>query len=106
VEGFSAPQEIVAQRAEARSREIALLVFAGRYDEAIRLMTGRRFEVWDGGSERGGRLGQCPHPQGAPRAGRRLIEGRRGGINAQAGDRITAGTVIRLRISKNPVRAR
>ncbi len=43
-------QEIVAQRAEALSREIALLVFAGRYDEAIRLMTGRRFEVWEGGS--------------------------------------------------------
>jgi tetratricopeptide (TPR) repeat protein len=47
---FEAHQEIVAQRAEALSREIALLVFAGRYDEAIRLMTGRRFEVWEGGS--------------------------------------------------------
>ena len=43
-------QEIVAQRAEALSREIALLVFVGRYDDAIRLMTGRRFEVWEGGS--------------------------------------------------------
>ena len=43
-------QEIVAQHAEALSREIALLIFAGRYDEAIRLMTGRRFEVWEGGS--------------------------------------------------------
>jgi tetratricopeptide (TPR) repeat protein len=43
-------REIVAQRAESLSREIALLVFAGRYDEAIRLMTGRRFEVWEGGS--------------------------------------------------------
>ena len=47
---FEAHQDIVAQRAEALSREIALLVFAGRYDEAIRLMTGRRFEVWEGGS--------------------------------------------------------
>jgi tetratricopeptide (TPR) repeat protein len=40
----------VAQRAEALSREITLLVFMGRYDDAIRLMTGRRFEVWEGGS--------------------------------------------------------
>ena len=47
---FEAHQETVARRAEALSREIALLVFAGRYDEAIRLMTGRRFEVWEGGS--------------------------------------------------------
>ena len=47
---FEKHQEIVAQRAEALSREIALLVFAGRYDDAIRLMTGRQFEVWEGGS--------------------------------------------------------
>jgi tetratricopeptide (TPR) repeat protein len=43
-------QDKVAARAEALSREIALLILAGRYDEAIRLMTGRRFEVWEGGS--------------------------------------------------------
>ena len=43
-------QEIVSQRAEALSHEIALLIFAGRYDDAIRLMTGRRFEVWEGGT--------------------------------------------------------
>ena len=41
--------ELVAENAEAFSREIALLVFAGRYDEAIALMTGRRFVVWEGG---------------------------------------------------------
>jgi tetratricopeptide (TPR) repeat protein len=40
----------VEQRAEVLSREIALLVVAGRCDDAIRLMTGRRFEVWEGGS--------------------------------------------------------
>ena len=46
---FEEHQEIVSQRAEALSREIGLLVLAGRYDDAIRLMTGRRFEVWEGG---------------------------------------------------------
>ena len=46
---FEEHQEIVARRAEALSREIGLLVFSGRYDEAIRLMTGRKFEVWEGG---------------------------------------------------------
>jgi len=43
-------QEVVATRAEALSREISLLILAGRLDEAIRWMTGRRFEVWEGGS--------------------------------------------------------
>jgi tetratricopeptide (TPR) repeat protein len=43
-------QELIEQRAETLSREIGLLVLAGRYDDAIRLMTGRRFEVWEGGS--------------------------------------------------------
>lgn len=43
-------QAQVAARAEALSREIALVVLAGRPDEAIRLMSGRRFEVWEGGS--------------------------------------------------------
>ena len=62
---FEEHQEIVSQRAEALSREIGLLVLAGRYDDAIRLMTGRRFEVWEGGRltcRRG--LGQRPSPAG------------------------------------------
>jgi tetratricopeptide (TPR) repeat protein len=41
--------DLVAKHAEALSREITLLVFAGRYDEAIQRMTRRRFEVWEGG---------------------------------------------------------
>ncbi|WP_165233986.1 DUF5107 domain-containing protein [Aquisphaera insulae] len=39
----------VETRAEALSREIALLILAGRHDDAIRRMTGRTFEVWEGG---------------------------------------------------------
>ncbi|HZZ26933.1 MAG TPA: DUF5107 domain-containing protein [Pirellulales bacterium] len=42
--------EVVAQRDDALSREIGLLVFAGKYDEAIQLMTGRVFSVWEGGT--------------------------------------------------------
>ena len=42
--------EIVVRRDDALSREIGLKVFAGKYDEAIRLMTGRKFAVWEGGS--------------------------------------------------------
>jgi tetratricopeptide (TPR) repeat protein len=41
---------IVTRRDDALSREIGLKVFAGKYDEAIRLMTGRKFSVWEGGS--------------------------------------------------------
>jgi tetratricopeptide (TPR) repeat protein len=41
---------IVAKRDDALSREIGLKVFAGKYDEAIALMTGRKFSVWEGGS--------------------------------------------------------
>ena len=41
---------VVAQRDDALSREIGLKIFAGKYDEAIRLMTGRKFSVWEGGS--------------------------------------------------------
>ncbi|MDZ4799617.1 MAG: DUF5107 domain-containing protein [Bryobacteraceae bacterium] len=41
---------IVARRDDALNREIALLVVAGRYDDAIRLLTGRRFAVWEGGT--------------------------------------------------------
>jgi tetratricopeptide (TPR) repeat protein len=42
--------ETVARRAETLSREIGQLVLNGRYDDAIRFMTGRRFEVWEGGT--------------------------------------------------------
>lgn len=42
--------ETVAQRDDALSRAIALKVVLGKFDEAIRLMTGRQFEVWEGGS--------------------------------------------------------
>jgi tetratricopeptide (TPR) repeat protein len=41
---------VVARRDEALSREIGLKVFCGKYDEAIELMTGRQFSVWEGGS--------------------------------------------------------
>ena len=41
---------IVAGRDDALSRAISLKVFMGHYDEAIRLMTGRNFNVWEGGS--------------------------------------------------------
>jgi tetratricopeptide (TPR) repeat protein len=43
-------QAIVAQRDDSLSREIGLKVFAGKYDEAIQLMTGRGFSVWEGGT--------------------------------------------------------
>lgn len=42
--------ETVATRDDALSREIGLKVFAGKSDEAIRLMTGRKFSVWEGGA--------------------------------------------------------
>jgi tetratricopeptide (TPR) repeat protein len=43
-------QAVVSRRDDALSREIGLKVFAGKYDEAIQLMTGRKFAVWEGGS--------------------------------------------------------
>jgi tetratricopeptide (TPR) repeat protein len=43
-------QQIVAKRDDPVSREIGLKIFAGKYDEAIGLMTGRKFSVWEGGS--------------------------------------------------------
>jgi len=42
--------DVVAERDDALAREISLKVVMGKYDEAIRLMTGRRFSVWEGGS--------------------------------------------------------
>jgi tetratricopeptide (TPR) repeat protein len=41
---------VVAQHDDALSREIGLQVFAGQCDEALRLMTGRKFAVWEGGT--------------------------------------------------------
>ncbi len=41
---------IVEKRDDALEREVSLKVFDGRYDEALRLMTGRRFSVWEGGT--------------------------------------------------------
>jgi tetratricopeptide (TPR) repeat protein len=42
--------DIVLKRDDALSREIGLKVFAGKYGEAIHLMTGRIFSVWEGGT--------------------------------------------------------
>jgi tetratricopeptide (TPR) repeat protein len=44
--------DVVAERDDALAREITLKVVLGKYDEAIRLMSGRRFSVWEGGSLR------------------------------------------------------
>jgi tetratricopeptide (TPR) repeat protein len=41
--------DTVLKRDDALSREIGLKVFAGKYDEAIQLMKGRTFSVWEGG---------------------------------------------------------
>ncbi len=43
----------VLKRDDALSREIGLKVFMGKYDEAIELMTGRQFNVWEGGARFG-----------------------------------------------------
>jgi tetratricopeptide (TPR) repeat protein len=40
----------VVQRDDATAREIALKVNMGKYDEALELMRGRRFNVWEGGA--------------------------------------------------------
>ena len=39
---------IVTRRDDSLAREISLKVTMGKYDEAIALMTGRRFAVWEG----------------------------------------------------------
>ena len=41
---------VVAGRDDAVAREVALKVAMGKYDDAIHLMTGRRFSVWEGGN--------------------------------------------------------
>ena len=43
----------VVRRDDALSREIGLKIIAGKYDEAIELMTGRQFNVWEGGARFG-----------------------------------------------------
>lgn len=40
--------EVVTKRDDSLAREISLKVAMGRYDDAIRLMTGRWFAVWEG----------------------------------------------------------
>jgi len=42
--------EVVLKRDDSLSREIGMKVFAGKFDEAIKLMTGRKFSVWEGGT--------------------------------------------------------
>lgn len=42
--------DTVAKRDDALARLIALLVWSGRYDEAIGRLTGRSFAVWEGAS--------------------------------------------------------
>jgi tetratricopeptide (TPR) repeat protein len=42
--------DVVNERDDALAREVQLKVVMGKYDDAIRLMTGRRFNVWEGGA--------------------------------------------------------
>jgi tetratricopeptide (TPR) repeat protein len=42
--------DVVSKRDDSLSHEIGLKVFAEKYDEAIQLMTGRTFSVWEGGT--------------------------------------------------------
>ena len=45
---FEKNRDVVAQRDDAQNRAIALKVAAGKYDEAIAMMTGRQFAVVEG----------------------------------------------------------
>jgi tetratricopeptide (TPR) repeat protein len=45
---FEKNQDVVAQRDDAQNRAVALKVAAGKYDDAIRMMTGRKFAVAEG----------------------------------------------------------
>ena len=45
---FERNREVVAQRDDAQNRAIALEIAAGKYDDAIRMMTGRPFAVAEG----------------------------------------------------------
>ncbi len=43
-------QDVVIKRDDAVSREISLKVCMGKYDDAIELMRGRQFNIWEGGA--------------------------------------------------------
>jgi tetratricopeptide (TPR) repeat protein len=45
---FEKNADVVAQRDDAQNRAVALKVAAGKYDEAIQMMTGRKFAVAEG----------------------------------------------------------
>jgi tetratricopeptide (TPR) repeat protein len=45
---FEKNRDVVAQRDDAQNRAVALKVAAGKYDEAIQMMTGRKFAVAEG----------------------------------------------------------
>jgi tetratricopeptide (TPR) repeat protein len=45
---FEKSQDVVAQRDDSQNRAIALKVSAGKYDDAIGMMTGRKFAVSEG----------------------------------------------------------
>jgi tetratricopeptide (TPR) repeat protein len=45
---FEKNQDVVVQRDDAQNRAVALKVAAGKYDEAIGMMTGRKFAVAEG----------------------------------------------------------
>lgn len=47
---FEKNHNIALQRDDAISREIALKVFMGKYDQAIELLENRKFSVWEGGA--------------------------------------------------------
>jgi hypothetical protein len=47
---FENNHDAVSQRDDALAREIALKVTLGKYDDAIRYLTGRPFAVWEGGT--------------------------------------------------------
>jgi tetratricopeptide (TPR) repeat protein len=45
---FEKNQDVVAQRDDAQNRAVALKVASGKYDDAIQMMTGRKFAVAEG----------------------------------------------------------
>jgi tetratricopeptide (TPR) repeat protein len=47
---LEANHDVVVTRDEALARAISLKVFAGKLDDAIRLLSSRRFSVWEGGT--------------------------------------------------------
>ncbi len=47
---LEANHEVVTQRDEALARAISLKVLMGKLDDAVKLLSGRRFSVWEGGT--------------------------------------------------------